>query len=395
MADAGYEPVAGRAQAGQPAGHLPPASPPDGLPSVAVPSRAAPPQRPSPQPQRRTFAALDLGTNNCRLLIARPTHGGEFLVVDAFSRIVRLGEGLMQSGALNAAAMDRAALALAACADKLTRRGVTQVRSVATEAVRRAANGPEFVARVYRETGLALDVITPAEEARLAVIGCQTLLDPSARRALVFDIGGGSTEVALLEREIGGNNSARGIPLGLPGIRMRAWVSVPWGVVSLAETEPKDAGSPILRLDAYARMKARVAAHLGPLSRRIGAPGSQAATTVQLLGASGTVTTLTSIHLGLPQYDRRQVDGTIAPTAAMRHLSHQLTVQSPAERATIPGIGNDRADLVVAGCAILEALMDLSATPHLHVADRGIREGILRAMIARDMAAATAWAPAA
>lgn len=324
---------------------------------------------------RRVYGALDLGTNNCRLLMARPQGQGEFQVVDAFSRIVRLGEGLVQTGSLSEAAMDRATAALAACADKLSRRGAVQARSVATEAVRRARNGPEFVYRVWQETGLALDVITPAEEARLAVIGCQTLLDPDVRQSLVFDIGGGSTEVALLERENGG--PARGLPLGVPGLRMRAWVSVPWGVVSLAETEARDAGSPIARLDAYARMKARVADHLQPLTRRLGGQ-------VQLLGASGTVTTLASLHMGLPQYDRRQVDGSSAPTDAMRALSHDLAVRSPEERATIPGIGADRADLVVAGCAILEALMDLTPAPVLRVADRGIREGILRSLMARD-----------
>lgn len=329
----------------------------------------------APAPGRAAFAALDLGTNNCRLLIARrataPDGSQDFQVIDAFSRIVRLGEGLLQSGRLSEAAMDRAVLALGACADKLARRGVTQVRSVATEACRRAANGPEFVRRVYAETGLALDVITPAEEARLAVLGCQTLIDPRARRTLVFDIGGGSTEVVLLER-VNGTSRAEG-----PGFRMEAWVSVPWGVVSLGETELADAGSPSRRLEAYQRMKARVAEHLRPLKARMRGE-------VHLLGASGTVTTLASLNMGLPQYDRRRVDGSLAATAELVALSHDLAVKSPEERALIPGVGSDRADLVVAGAAILEALIDLGAAPMLRVADRGIREGILRSMMARD-----------
>jgi exopolyphosphatase/guanosine-5'-triphosphate,3'-diphosphate pyrophosphatase len=320
------------------------------------------------------FAALDLGTNNCRLLIARRLGGPEgdssFQVIDAFSRIVRLGEGLLQSGRLSEPAMDRAIVALATCADKLARRGVTQVRSVATEACRRAENGPEFVRRVYAETGLALDVISPAEEARLAVLGCQTLIDPRARRTLVFDIGGGSTEVVLLER-VNGNRTAA------PSFRMEAWVSVPWGVVSLGETEPLDAGSPTRRLEAYARMKRRVAEHLLPLKSRMKGE-------IHLLGASGTVTTLASLNMGLPSYDRKQVDGSLALTADLVALSHDLAVKSPDERALIPGVGQDRADLVVAGAAILEALIDLGTAPSLRVADRGIREGILRSMIARD-----------
>ncbi len=320
---------------------------------------------------RNVFGALDLGTNNCRLLIARRCHGdeGEFQVIDAYSRIVRLGEGLLQSGRLSDAAMDRAVTALAACADKLARRGGTQVRSVATEACRRADNGPEFVRRVYEETGLALDVITPAEEARLAVLGCQTLIDRKARRTLVFDIGGGSTEVVLLERVNGDRTHA-------PAFRMEAWVSVPWGVVSLGETELADAGNPTKRLEAYARMKARVAEHLRPLTQRMRGE-------VQLLGASGTVTTLASLNMGLPQYDRRQVDGSLASTAELVALSHDLAVKSPEERAAIPGVGTDRADLVVAGAAILEALIDIGTAPTLRVADRGIREGILRSMIVR------------
>lgn len=330
---------------------------------------------------RGAYAALDLGTNNCRLLIARRPSGGDaaegngdFQVIDAFSRIVRLGEGLLQSGRLSDAAMDRAMVALSACADKLARRGVVQVRSVATEACRRAGNGPDFVRRVYAETGLALDVITPAEEARLAVLGCQTLIDRRARRTLVFDIGGGSTEVVLLERVNG--NHLRDRAQG-PGFRMQAWVSVPWGVVSLGETELADAGNPVRRLEAYARMKARVARHLGPVKRLMQGE-------VQMLGTSGTVTTLASLNMGLLQYDRRKVDGSLAATSELVALSHDLALKSPEERALIPGVGTDRADLVVAGAAILEALIDLGAAPMLRVADRGIREGILRSMIARE-----------
>jgi exopolyphosphatase/guanosine-5'-triphosphate,3'-diphosphate pyrophosphatase len=323
---------------------------------------------------RGPIAALDLGTNNCRLLIARRVAGAEgepaFQVIDAFSRIVRLGEGLMESGRLSDAAMDRAVAALMACAEKLARRGVTQVRSVATEACRRAENGPEFVRRVYAETGLALDVITPSEEARLAVMGCQTLIDPKARRTLVFDIGGGSTEVVLLERVNGSRAHA-------PSFRMEAWVSVPWGVVSLGESEPADAGGPAARLEAYRRMKARVAAHLKPLTTRMKGE-------VRLLGASGTVTTLASLNMGLPQYDRARVDGSTAATADLVALSHDLAVKSPQERALIPGVGHDRADLVVAGAAILEALIDLGSADEIRVADRGIREGILRTMLARE-----------
>jgi len=354
--------------------------------AAAVSAAISASARTARSPSRGPFAALDLGTNNCRLLIARRAgHQGErvlasddFLVVDAYSRIVRLGEGLLQSGRLSDAAMDRALVALGACAEKLARRGVSQVRSVATEACRRAENGPLFVKRVYEETGLALDVITPAEEARLAVLGCQTLIDMKSRRTLVFDIGGGSTEIVLIERR--NFNQHRNRPQR-NSHAMKGWVSVPWGVVSLAETELLDAGTPTARLEAYGRMKARVSSHFGALRADL---ARSAGTDVQLLGASGTVTTLASLNMGLAQYDRKKVDGSLACTTELRALSHDLAVRSPEDRARIPGIGPDRADLVVAGCAILEALLDLSPAPQLRVADRGIREGILRSMMARD-----------
>ncbi|MFQ3596343.1 MAG: Ppx/GppA phosphatase family protein [Sphingomonadaceae bacterium] len=325
----------------------------------------------------RHFAAIDLGTNNCRLLIARPAPGG-FQVVDAFSRVVRLGEGLMESGRLSEAAIERAVAALGVCAEKLQRRSIVEVRSVATEACRRASNAAEFVARVYQETGLALDVIAPAEEARLAVLGCQTLIDESQQQTIVFDIGGGSTEVILLERVAPEQEDARvTMDAGLGDtLRMRGWASIPWGVVSLAETEPREQPTPTARLEAYFRMKARVSQHLGDLRRIVGRD-------VGLLGASGTVTTLASLLMGLEHYDRRRVDGCWSETLRLKELGRRLASQTHAERAAIPGVGSDRAELVVAGAAILEALLDVSRTDRIRVADRGLREGILRSMMAR------------
>lgn len=329
---------------------------------------SAPPWSESARRQRRAYAALDLGTNNCRLLIARPARQG-FYVVDAFSRIVRLGEGLIQSGRLSDAAQDRAVEALKICAEKLRRREVHIARNVATEACRRASNGAAFIERVYAETGIALDVITSAEEARLAVLGCQSLIDPGAQQALVFDIGGGSTELILVDL------GARG------GTDIRAWTSVPWGVVSLAETEPANFDCLETRLQGYARMKQRVADHLKRFAADV-AP--QLRDGLQMLGTSGTITTLASLHLGLPSYDRRQVDGCWVPHASMRDISSMLASKSPADRARVPCIGSERADLVVAGCAILEAILDAWPGEQLRVADRGIREGILRTLMGRD-----------
>jgi exopolyphosphatase/guanosine-5'-triphosphate,3'-diphosphate pyrophosphatase len=331
---------------------------------------AAPPPRTSrASPMRGTYAALDLGTNNCRLLIARPAGDG-FVVIDAFSRIVRLGEGLAATGRLSDAAMDRAVAALSVCADKLKRRNVTLVRSVATEACRRAANGREFVARVLAETGIRLQIITAEQEARLAVTGCHALLEPGTGPALVFDIGGGSTELVLLDGESGG------------APHVGDWFSAPWGVVSLSESEPHIGDNEEELRAAYARMRARVAEAFAPFAATLKERGFGAGG--RLLGTSGTVTTLASLHLELPNYDRRAVDGLIVPAHSMRTLSQRLGGMHVGERAGLACIGNERADLVVAGCAILEVILDLWPAERLSVADRGIREGILRSLMARD-----------
>lgn len=314
-------------------------------------------------PVRRSYAALDLGTNNCRMLIAKPD-GDHFFVVDAFSRIVRLGEGLGASGKLSQAAMDRAVSALSICADKLVRRNVHLARSVATEACRRAANGAEFVDRVYRETGIKLDIIPAQEEARLAVVGCHRLLEEGNGPALVFDIGGGSTELVIVDTN--GEEP-----------RTLDWLSVPWGVVSLAESEGSDPERLEDRLAAYARMRERVAESFRDFAeRQKGLEGE-----LRLLGTSGTVTTLASVHLGLPSYDRRAIDGLSVPAEAMRDISTDLARRSLAERAKLACIGQERADLVVAGCAILETILDIWPAPRVGVADRGIREGILRQLM--------------
>ncbi len=316
--------------------------------------------------RRQAYAALDLGTNNCRLLIARPA-GDHFTVIDAFSRVVRLGEGLAASGRLSDAAMDRALAALHVCADKLRRRNVSLARSVATEACRRAANGAAFIDRVREETGIALDIITAQEEARLAVLGCHILLEQGHGPAVIFDIGGGSTELVLIE----------------PGERVPRiidWASVPWGVVSLSDLVPPTGSGKEARLERYARMRKCVLDSFAPFAERVAK--ARKASDIRLLGTSGTVTTLASLHLELPQYDRRAVDGLIVPSQSMRAISERLSAMDIEDRRMLPCIGPDRAELVVAGCAILESILDIWPADRLGVADRGIREGILRSLMA-------------
>ncbi|MDJ0641907.1 MAG: Ppx/GppA phosphatase family protein [Erythrobacter sp.] len=314
------------------------------------------------------YAALDLGTNNCRLLIARPS-GKDFTVIDAFSRVVKLGEDLATNGRLSDVAMDRALGALSICADKLRRRNVRLARSVATEACRRAANGPAFIERVYRETGIVLDIISAEEEARLAVLGCHILLEQGEGPAVIFDIGGGSTELVLVEPD-------GKIP------RILDWQSVPWGVVSLTDTVGRGEDTEEMRAGRYAEMRRVVSESFASFAERIAGAADHG--DIRLLGTSGTVTTLASLHLELPHYDRKAVDGLIVPSTSMRRISADLSRMSPAERSAVPCIGQDRADLVVAGCAILESILDLWPALQLGVADRGIREGILRSLMANE-----------
>jgi exopolyphosphatase/guanosine-5'-triphosphate,3'-diphosphate pyrophosphatase len=327
-------------------------------------ANAARAERPHGRGLSTHFAAIDLGTNNCRLLIARAAEEG-FVVVDAFSRIVRLGEGLHLSGAISEAAMDRAVAALSICADKLRRRRVSLSRAVATEACRQASNGQQLIDRIYRETGIVLDIISPAEEARLAVMGCHALLAPGNGPALIFDIGGGSTELVRIDDTA-------------DGVAIVDWVSVPWGVVSLTESAPLNGDDRESLATTYAAMRATMANAFAAFAARNPA-GS--AGTPRLLGTSGTITTLASVHLDLPRYERSAIDGIHVGADAMRAVSQRLATQSPGERARHPCIGRERADLVVAGCAILEAIIDIWPATDIGVADRGIREGILRGLM--------------
>jgi len=342
---------------------------------------------------RDVYAALDLGTNNCRLLIARPAASG-FRVIDAFSRIVRLGEGLAQTACLSEAAMSRAIDALRICARKMERRRVTSGRAVATEACRRARNGDVFAERVRRETGLELEIISNSEEATLGLYGCTPLLDPAVPNALIFDIGGGSTEVSWLAQDGPGPGQtaapcAQAGPLPcaqagpLPGARgapaLVDWCSLPLGVVTLAEHY---GGLEVTR-DTYAAMVAEVAAALRPFDEQHALVALVRQGSVQMLGTSGTVTTLSGIGMKLAHYDRTRVDGSYLDFASVTGLSRQIAAMSYDERVAHPCIGRQRADLVVAGCAILEAICRTWPVGRLRVADRGLREGILCTLMQR------------
>jgi len=324
----------------------------------------------APERNGTTYAALDLGTNNCRLLVARPT-GDAFRVVDAFSRIIRLGEGLSASGRISEAAIDRALAALAVCRDKMRNRDVTRARLIATEACRAAGNQLEFLARVHEEVGLDLEIVDRETEALLAATGCTPLIDPAADGVILFDIGGGSSELIWL----GCGKAGRGGP---PQPEIRGWISLPVGVVTLAE---RHGG---IRVDRaiYDTMVAEVAVHVAPFAAAHGA--GLALDAVHMLGTSGTVTTIAGVFLELPRYDRRQVDGCWLRAGQVSRVLDRLLAMSYDERVANPCIGAERADLVLAGCAILEAIRRAFPCERLRVADRGLREGMLVQLMRED-----------
>ena len=318
------------------------------------------------------YAALDLGTNNCRLLIATPSRPGQFRVVDSFSRIVRLGEGFGTSGRLSDQAMNRAIEALKICRDKLESKNIRRRRLIATEACRSASNGADFLERVREEAGLELEIVDRQTEASLAVSGCGTLVNRETDALVLFDIGGGSSEIALID--VTCRRSSR------LAEHITAWTSLPVGVVTLAE---KFGGRDVTP-ENYAEMVAYVAGMLNDFSERHKLGELAQSTHFHLLGTSGTVTTLAGIHLGLERYDRRRVDGMWMGSQDVTDMTAKLLSWDFKTRVANPCIGADRADLVLAGCAILDAIRQIWPSERLLVADRGLREGILTELMSRD-----------
>jgi len=315
------------------------------------------------------YAALDLGTNNCRLLVGAQAGEG-FRVLDSLSRIVRLGEGLHETGRLSEPAMERALDALRACAQRLERRPLRGLRAIATEACRRAVNGPEFLARARAETGLPLQAISSREEAELALESCAPLLAGNGRRALLFDIGGGSTELAWVRLDGGC------VP------ELIGYASLPVGVVTLAERfgaagfEPE--GFDAMVDDVIHRLTGFESVHC--ISQEIRQGG------VRLLGTSGTVTTLAGVVLGLQRYSRPRIDGTVLSAEEADGALQTLLGLGRNGLIEHPCVGPDRVEFVLPGCAVYAAIRALWPAPDVVVADRGLREGLLLRMIRADKA---------
>lgn len=336
-------------------------------------------RRRRPPGEQSCYAALDLGTNNCRLLVATPSPRG-FRVVEAYSRIVRLGEGLSQTGRLSDAAMDRSMAALKVCAEKIRRRKAIKIKAVATQACRGADNGAAFVARVAEETGLRLQIITPREEAQLSVAGCMSLFDRQSDAALVVDVGGGSTELSWVDLK-GEGLDAKPRQFAAWKLPIKAWLSIPVGVVTLAERFPEGERADEVWFRAMVEdVKARIAdfPHAEPM-REVFASGR-----AHLVGTSGAITSLAGLHLGLQRYDRTIVDGLWMDRRDCEIAADRLLSLTAAERAQEPCIGADRADLVLAGAAILQAVQELWPCSRVRVADRGLREGLLMSLMSEQ-----------
>ena len=339
-------------------------------PGYAAASPATP--RPASEIPGPLYGALDLGTNNCRLLVATPRERG-FRVVDAYSRIVRLGEGLGRTGVLSEAAMMRAVDALRNCRDKLQTHSVKRTRLIATEACRLASNRDDFIGRVAHETGIELEIVSQKTEAQLAVTGCASLVDPLASGVILFDIGGGSSELVWID--LSRRNRSRPLAESI-----RSWQSMPIGVVTLAERF----GGEDIAPEIFEAMVSEVETALAGFPELDALDRAFATGQMHMLGTSGTVTTLAGVHLHLPRYNRRYVDGLWMTREEVQSTVDLLRGMDYAARVAHPCVGAERADLVIAGCAILEAFRRRWPSDRLRVADRGLREGMLVEMMATD-----------
>ena len=344
---------------------------------------------PAPQPPdpATLYAALDLGTNSCRMLIAQPK-GSQFHVLDSFSKSVQLGQGLESTGRLSRASMNRTISAMRICRQKLDRHGVTRMRLVATEACRRAKNGDAFVAQVRRETGMKLEIIKPEEEARLAVISCAPLVSTKTEQLLVVDIGGGSTELVWIDlAHVPARERPRAImrlhagfgadPGPFAAAKVVDWISVPLGVATLRD-QFSDVEDDAARFALMSWFFEENLTEFAPSAEQQGREG------FQIVGTSGTVTTVAASHLGLKRYDRTKVDGLRMTSDQIDKVIRNYLTLGPQGRRSDPRIGKDRQALIMSGAAILQALMRLWPTDRLSVADRGLREGLLYAQMSAD-----------
>lgn len=318
------------------------------------------------------IAAIDLGTNSCRLLVAK-VDGQTFRIIDSFSRVVRLGENVHTTNRLSEEAIERTMVALRICKEKIVQNRVVSLRAVTTEACRRAVNRDELISRARTEIGLHVEIITPEEEARLALSGCAGVLNTRIPNAIAFDIGGGSTEVMWLSIKEPRRLHRRRFPI----IEVIDCISLPCGVVTLSDKYENQSYDEAV----YKEIREFVSSKLAEFSKRNGIDSFANSQRVQMVGTSGTVTTLAAITLGLEKYDRKLIDGVFLEAADAHRISQEIFAMDHEQRSQHPCIGKGRTDMVVMGTAILEGIFDTWPIPRLRVADRGVREGILMELI--------------
>ncbi len=350
--------------------------------------KAVEPTSPGDKDPAELYAALDLGTNSCRMLIAQPK-GNQFHVIDSFSKSVQLGLGLERTGKLSRASMNRTMQALKICQKKLAKHDVRHMRLVATEACRRAKNGPGFLRSIRHETGLTLDIIEPEEEARLAVISCAPLVSTKTEQLMVVDIGGGSTELVWIDiSRVPKVERPRAIMRLHAGFvpddnspfaaaRVVDWISVPLGVATLRD-QFVDVEDDAARFALMSWFFEENLSEFSPYE------AEQAREGFQIIGTSGTVTTVAASHLGLRRYDRNKVDGLRMTSDQIDKVIRTYLDLGPEGRRADPRIGRDRHALIMSGAAILQALLRVWPTDRLSVADRGLREGLLYAQMSAD-----------
>ncbi len=298
------------------------------------------------------LAAIDVGTNTVRALVAETDGPGRFRTLYADQTVTRLGEGFLATRSLGWEPMRRTVEVVARYADLARAHGAEAIAAVGTAAARDARNGAEFSAEVERAAGLRLEILPGEREAALALRGVLFGLGLGRERLLVMDVGGGSTEFVV---------AASGAPERLLSVRL--------GVVALTEQYLK-CNPP--RSWELVKLEGAIGDRCDDLAERLGEVRGRVCA-----GTGGTVTTLATIDMGLREYDPRRVNGYRLYRRRLTELYRWLSRMTLESRRRVPGLEPDRADVIVAGAAIVLQAMETLGFSELKVSDAGLREGVL------------------
>lgn len=310
---------------------------------------------------KKYFAAIDLGSRNCRTIVGCQSKAGAFEYIETYSKSVSLADGVAASKKLSRKSMDRTIEALAFCSKVLSRYAGLTYLAVATDAMRRAENASVFIKRVKRELGLIISIITPQEEAYYAALGCIEVLSLETEIFVVFDIGGGSSEIALCRQKSDKD------------IELIDSLSIPYGVINLLESKDH------LTFSGYSNLVQKIS----DLSRDF---LNQYATTLdfvnnfQCIGTSGTTTTVAALNMNLRFYDREKINDSILQFSEILKTVHYVQSLSEDERKLHPYISQSNEDLVLGGLTILEGIVRGLPASTITVTDRGVRDGVVYAL---------------